>query len=185
MLFSTYSEVFLIAIFFGIWFLLSFFNQFPPKIKKHFFKHFVTYDIFSLIPTWTFFAPNPKQSDTILLYRDLFVTSISSEMSKWATAHTTYSKKWWHTFFNPRRRIEKALVDFEQGIIEIDLREENKKEDAIVFSPHYLALLGIVEKIPPLKEISQKRQFCLIEIYPPISAVSNKIIFQSRFHNLA
>src|SRR5690348_12432463 len=56
----------LIALFFLGWFILSILNQFGfawfDKITRH--------DHFSLLPLWTFFAPNPGQSDYHLIYRD-------------------------------------------------------------------------------------------------------------------
>jgi hypothetical protein len=96
-------------LFLAIWFLASILGQVNAvSQKKARFRWLRRYDWFGLVPTWTFFAPNPATSDHHLLFRDRLA---DGTVTPWTELVAIEERKWWHAVWNPRKRQRKLLTD--------------------------------------------------------------------------
>lgn len=68
------------------WLAASILNQF----RFSWFQRFRQYDSFSLLPIWSFFAPNPGQSDYHLVFRD---RQHDGSHSEWSEIEITEPRK--------------------------------------------------------------------------------------------
>jgi hypothetical protein len=66
------------------------------------------YDLFGLIPLWTFFAPRPAWTDFHLLYRDRLA---DGTLTPWTEVMAIEARRWWHFAWNPRKHERKAVID--------------------------------------------------------------------------
>ena len=90
------------------WLTLTLLSNLPrvgPFIRR--------FDSAGLLPRWTFFAPNPGVTDTILLVRE---RNADGDWSDWRVAWRCVSNRLrfiWH----PEKRVEKLVSDCSQGIL--------------------------------------------------------------------
>lgn len=95
------------------WFLVSLLAQAAawdsaPKSVKAIANWFLESDVFSIIPSWNFFAPNPGTTDYHLLYRDKLE---SGELSVWREIPIDKEPSLLRAVWNPRKRKSKVLSD--------------------------------------------------------------------------
>ena len=64
-------------------------------------------DVFSLLPIWTFFAPNPGTTDTRLFWREALG---ARAFGPWHELSPPRSSRW-RAIWNPDRRVQKAIAD--------------------------------------------------------------------------
>jgi hypothetical protein len=139
---------------FSVWLVLSIINQFDPgwfrKIKK--------YDYFSLIPKWTFFAPQPGSTDYHLYYRDIMD---NGEICEWTVAISPEKRSLVTAIWNPRKRVRKAQSDIVRSLIRLP---DEKKDNIyfIYFTLPYLLLLNMVTNMPCGPKV-RSRQFMIME----------------------
>jgi hypothetical protein len=91
-----------------VWLILTPLFNLPSYCKR-----IRNFDIAGLIPTWTFFAPNPGISDYVVLVRERDVEEI---WNPWRVAWRCTPRAWrflWH----PEKRCEKLVTDCSQAII--------------------------------------------------------------------
>jgi hypothetical protein len=110
-----------------------------------------SWDLFGLVPTWTFFAPNPVSHDHYLYYRDYSFASVGP----WHRAFDADVRTWWDPLWNPLRREEKAISD-----AMFHLLDQAREVDAtrIQFSISYLTILSFVSSLPRENDVIA-RQF--------------------------
>jgi hypothetical protein len=96
------------------------------------------WDAFGIIPSFSFFAPNPASSDCHLLYRHLLD---DGSFTRWTEAFV-WRPVPWRFLWNPDRRAEKAISDATSGLA--------RRTDAIGvrFAVSYLLLLNYVSALP-------------------------------------
>src|ERR1700733_2744664 len=88
---------------FGLWFCATVLKQFSATLLSR-----IVRNDFGLIPSWTFFAPNPGRSDVRLVYRDRSIKGVPTE---WLESCQKPFRSRLRFVWNPEKFKEKALVD--------------------------------------------------------------------------
>ncbi|WJV51693.1 hypothetical protein [Streptomyces flavofungini] len=79
------------------------------------FTRAVTKDVFSQIPNWKFFAPNPATHDFHYVYRTL---DLAGDTSEWREIEMIEPRRWYQAFWFASRRPEKAVFDLCTAILQ-------------------------------------------------------------------
>ncbi|WP_343522559.1 hypothetical protein [Pedobacter sp.] len=164
----SYIIVFILV----FWFTISVLYQIP-RVRR---THLKIYDSFSLVPAWSFFAPNPGTSDYHLLYRDKLDNDSLTVWKESNFEKTSFAKAFW----NPNKRKSKTLFDVIMSFTGLE------KDDAISikYSLAYLMVLNHVSNYIRHSPFSKSTQFIIVEKFGYISQEEPKIIFVSEFHDL-
>jgi len=168
----------IVSVFFSFWVLLTIAFQLPSKYLKS-LKWLPYLDLFSLIPRWTFFAPNPGQSDYNLLYREIWHNECQSN---WREVNIGLGHNSHRYLFNPKKRISKAIFDLTSSIVK-DSYAYNKKPEFITISLPYIIILNYItykENSPYANAI----QFVIIESFGFHPKHEPKLILTSSTHRL-
>lgn len=174
---------FLVAGALGIWFVVSVVAQVHNKRLNRLRR----LDHFSLIPLWTFFAPNPGKSDYHLIYRDELD---DGSLTAWTEIPLTHRRTWLTSLWNPTKRETKVLADIVNSVASlIEYHAEQKTPpqavgDAVMLSTSYLILMNIVFEREKPAARTVRRQFALVETQGFDSTQMPAIIFYSPFHSL-
>jgi hypothetical protein len=139
------------------------------------------YDIFHLVPIWTFFAPNPGVSDYNLLFR---VKKADGSISGFQEVPLRSEKKIAMALFNPNRRLQKALHDHARAIImNVDdcITEQTKANIKLTFS--YISILNFCSKLAR-KPDAYAVQFMIIETFGYNELTEPRLILNSEFHRI-
>ena len=103
-----------------VWVVVTVANQRPAS--RRLVRRITNLDICGLVPIWTFFAPNPGDTDVHLLFRD---RDQDGRVTCWREVKLT-GRRWILHLWSPQRRINKAIVD-----VAFDLaRPDELNEDA-------------------------------------------------------
>ncbi len=123
-----------IIVLLAVWLLASTLAQLPWRWCQAVRQ----WDVFGLIPSFSFFAPNPASSDCHLLYRHMLR---DGSFTQWTDAFT-WCPVPWRFLWNPDRRAEKSISDATSGLA--------SRTDAIGvrFAVSYLLLLNYVSALP-------------------------------------
>src|ERR1044072_6803482 len=166
------ADIVIALLLFG-WFLLSILNQFGfswlDKIRGH--------DHFSLLPLWTFFAPNPGQSDYHLVYRD---KKADGSLTDWREIEITEQSKPFCFIWNPEKRSKKVLSDVVSSIVS-SIPSAKDSPDAIMLSIPYLILLNVVSHVDR-EDQTTHRQFVLVETFGFNPTSDPRVVLRSDFH---
>lgn len=163
----TYSIIVLL----GFWFLISILNQF----RLEWFKSIKYRDIFALIPSWSFFAPNPGRTDYHLMTRFETKKETITPWQDLSINHkTTISGIW-----NPRKRMQKTLTDCTS---EIKYLKVDYNTDSIELTNAYLTILSIA--LTFRHPDATKIQFSIIETYGHFNPTQPNPILISNWHNI-
>lgn len=157
-----------------VWYVLSILAQiyrggWMSAVKYH--------DIFSLIPSWTFFAPRPGTSDLNLLYRDRL---IDGQLTPWREVSLGQGGflRW---IWNPDKRRRKCVTDMCQSLQAYALRTRSL-ERVLIHLP-YISLLNYVSALPR-NGLHEATQFMLVRTYGEDRHEEPQIVFVSNFHSL-
>lgn len=166
----------LIALLLAGWFIGSVLNQFGFG----WFERIRAYDYFSLLPIWTFFAPNPGQSDYHLVYRDKLD---DGHLTEWREIEITEPRRPYSFLWNPEKRSKKVLSDVVASIVSSSLRDQEIGSEIMLSLP-YLILLNVVSHIGSTPDTTY-RQFVLVETFGFRPTSKARIILRSDFHAVA
>jgi hypothetical protein len=155
---------------FGAWFALSVALQFAPK----WLVPLKLYDHFSLLPGWTFFAPNPGTSDTHLLFRDRL---IDPGMTPWREVPIRRSPL--RAFWHPQKRAAKTLRDLETHLLQ--LRDQKATRESVFLSIPYLTLINYISSFPRAN-FTVSTQFTMVRSCGYWGGTPSAIIFLSELH---
>lgn len=156
------------------WFALSVTNQFHRGRRIRVLKR---YDLFSLIPVWTFFAPRPGREDTRLLYRDQTSEGNWSYWRELAPPHRQTRDAVW----NPGKRRRKTLSDLSSNVARA--ARNGKPDRSILVDLSYLTLLCHVSaQERPADAVA--RQFLIARTTGHQGSGGPTIIFISGIHRL-
>jgi hypothetical protein len=161
----------LVSGFFGVWFLLCLLVLVPrlrPYIRA--------WDIFSLVPEWKFFAPNPAQGDYILLYRDQLA---NGSITQWTEVSLAQKRRWWNVVWNPGKRANKALFD---AVVEVS-SEASLYPEILAGSIAYLTLLNYVSNLGRFARPAFT-QFMILHSFSSTVKREPRLIFSSSLHSL-
>lgn len=165
-----------VAFLFAGWFVCSILNQFNFR----WFRHVRKFDMFYLLPLWTFFAPNPGRSDFHLIYRD---RRRDGSFGEWAQVPLVELRKPYSFIWNPEKRSKKVLFDTVSTCatgIAPDARFDIRP---IALSISYLTILNAVVHRPAASGISH-RQFVIAETTGFSRTGTPRIVLRSEFHAL-
>ena len=97
-------QALIVAILLG-WVVVTVANQ--RRDTRRLVRRITNLDICGLVPIWTFFAPNPGDTDVHLLFRD---RDQDGRVTCWREVKLT-GRRWILDLWSPQRRINKAIVD--------------------------------------------------------------------------
>jgi len=165
----------LIICFFSFWTVLTLINQFDYD----WVKNIVRYDIFRLIPRWTFFAPNPGTNDFHFLYRGMDDHKRTSEFNELIdeSSRSLLSFLW-----NPKKRVKKVLVDLAISTSQI-VAKKMINESNIKISFNYIAYLNFCQK-SKLDTSMKFVQFVVLISKGFLSQEDPKMLLCSEFHKI-
>jgi hypothetical protein len=149
-----------------------------PKRKLRLIAWLKIRDVFALIPTWTFFAPNPGVSDTRLLWRERWVDGGVSVWHESDPPITGYVRAVW----NPRKRVRKAITDV--GPLFARRVGSDPKSMLPLVSLPFLMMLAYVSSRPGSQLVSS-RQFVVVQTQGPDRVgVKPNLLVLSNWHAL-
>ena len=160
-----------IAGLFGLWLLVTVVTQFRGRVSDRLRRH----DVFSLLPRWTFFAPNPGVLDYHLLVRD---RHHDGSLSAFREIDLRGERSLLGALWNPEKRNQKMLSDV-VGTLP-GLRQELSEKGMKTTLP-YIAILSHVcnvERSP----LAEARQFAIVATGGTCEIASPRMLFQSEFH---
>ena len=168
----------LVIAFLAFWTLVTILNQ--SERTRPLISRLIAYDICGLIPIWTFFAPNPGNTDVYLLYRD---RDEDGGVSPWRDIQLERRKSCL-SFWNPRRRIGKGVVDLAPDLTSNTNYEPQapvSKKKVLEFP--YLLLLNYACQ-QPADFRAEMRQFAVARTRGFGTESEPEVIFLSAFHRL-
>ncbi len=174
----------LVAIVVGIWIGLTILNQ--MKRTRRWVTFIVAYDVLGLIPIWTFFAPNPGNTDTHLLYRDLYG---DGTITQWKELNLVKRRNVLH-IWQPKRRISKAVVDVFPDLL--NNFDDNETVTESEFKPlpktkmlsfPYILLLNLT-CMEQTDIFSERRQFAIAKTNGHNWRSEPTVFFVSAFHEI-
>lgn len=147
----------LVSLVLAAWMVLTILNQLDRG--RAIIASLLRYDLFSVIPIWTFFAPNPGRTDTHIVYRDVYH---DGALTNWRALELS-SRPGLFVLSHGERRVLKGIVDMQHELLserylspalspenpgppsEIESnRPFRPASPDIVFTTPYLALLSLV-----------------------------------------
>jgi hypothetical protein len=156
--FSSVAELlatYLARLIFGLWFLASIFNQFHFR----WWERIVWHDAFSLIPRWTFFAPNPGRHDYHVVFREWAEDDDPGEWIELSVDEVDLSRRW---LWNPSRYPNKGIADLTAALARIvNLRRDEPL--AVTLSSPYISLLHVVMAQSSGVSDGDRRQFAIVK----------------------
>lgn len=160
---------------FGAWLLLALLVH-VPALKPH----IRGWDVLSLVPEWTFFAPRPAEWDYHLLFRDVYA---DGGVTSWAEVKVAEERAWWNFVWNPDRRGRKALFDAvtELAVTLADARAAQGRV-AVEGSIPYLTLLNQISALPRLGT-PERTQFLVLSS-SAAAASEPQVVYLSELHAL-
>ena len=135
-------------------------------------------DFLSLLPLWTFFAPNPGVNDYHLLYRD---ENESGDRSIWEEIEINENRKLLTCIWNPNKRGKKILCDVIQNIVPMTRELQDRPRIMMVTLP-YMLILNAIMKEPKLFHDTSKKQFLLAASDGYEKNDEPKLVLISEFH---
>jgi hypothetical protein len=141
-----------VATLLGLWLGASVIHQLSPA----WWQRLARRDSLSLLPGWSFFAPNPGCEDTHVVYRD----QCDGRWSEWRALTAPPTGTRWRWFWQPQRYTRKAAADLANGL----RRSAGRYRDApraSLLSNAYVALLQWVSSQPADLGVSH-RQFAIL-----------------------
>lgn len=144
-------------------------GRWPSVLQYH--------DAFSLIPSWTFFAPRPGTSDVNLLYRDRLADGQLTPWREVALGDPGVLRWLW----NPSKRRRKCVTDMCQSLHAFALSTQSLER--VVLDLPYIALLGYVSALPR-NGLHEATQFMVARTHGAGATEEPEIVFVSTFHSL-
>lgn len=157
---------------FGVWLVLTALNQYKRGVLIRPIKR---RDVFSLVPTWTFFAPRPGVTDYNILYRDRCAEGTVSAWYEVNPVRDTPLKVFW----NPGKRVRKGVNDMCNSL----LRNPVRRQKRVIIELPYITLLNHAGT-EPRTPVSESRQFMIARSDGYRLLEEPAIVFVSGFHEL-
>ena len=157
------------------WLVGSIVNQF----RFAWFQRIAERDSFALLPLWTFFAPNPGQSDYHVVYRDRHA---DGSMTDWREIDITEPRRWYSFLWNPEKRSKKVLSDIVASLVDT-IGTQPDLGNAIMLTLPYLLLLNVISQLDTTPDVTH-RQFVIVETFGFNPTDKPRVILRSDFHAL-
>jgi hypothetical protein len=133
----------IISLFLSCWLAASIAAQLPVRVARQIRR----YDLFGLVPSWSFFAPRPASHDNHLLFREFQTDGMASD---WTEVHIGERHTALGLIWNPGRREQKALSDAVNSLLR-SARRGNF--DSLQLTVPYLLLLNYIDRLPRSNQI--------------------------------
>jgi hypothetical protein len=163
------------------WVAVTILNQ--NNRTRRLVKWIVSYDVCGLVPVWTFFAPNPGDTDAHLLFRD---RDHGGRVTNWREVKLVRRRRV-IDLWDPRRRINKALVDVSFDLAKLDRPRSGPGPQPVskqrVLGFPYLLILNYVSQLPG-DFAAAERQFAVAKTKGVELRDQPDILFVSAFHKL-
>lgn len=166
-------KVAILSFFLSIWLVLIAITQIPSKLSSYI--HDIDY--FSLIPSWTFFAPEPGVTDYHLLTR---IKLKSGDITPLVVESITNNKIITNAIWNPKKRKHKVLTDVVQTFARLSFEFPKN----LSLTTPYLLILNYISQIYKIQYKGEQIQFVIAETKGFQLKKEPKIIFMSEFHEL-
>lgn len=175
----------------GAWVVLTVLNQFERG--RRWIQPLLRLDVLALIPSWTFFAPEPGRTDTHIVYRDIYDTGVAG---CWRIL-VLRSRPGLLGLSHGERRVAKGVVDLQAELLdasglpqpgtpaasassEAPLQPASKR---VMFSNAYLAILNLVSR-EEHDRFAVGTQFGLAISDRPDLELQARLVFISAIHSL-
>jgi hypothetical protein len=165
----------LVAVGLAAWLVVSALNQFGLRAIQRIKRS----DFFSLIPRWTFFAPNPSTTDYQLLYRDRLR---DGRVTGWRAATRQREMSLVTALWNPSKRRQKAVIDFTHGMLR-QFRRSPEHTDSLQLTLAYIALLLLAASAEH-EAAAESTQFAVLQTHGFHPLQDPRLAMHSRFHAL-
>lgn len=165
----TVVSLVLLAAWFGLSVLAQFNGAATRAVKG--------YDVFSLLPRWTFFA-RPGFSDNHLMYRDLLP---DNSFTPWREVLPPEKRTLGKALWNPDQRCRKAFSDAVDLLMH--LRKTDPQQPLALMVP-YLAILGYVAS-QPHDPRATATQFALLRTGGFLADAKPRLVFRSDWNTIA
>lgn len=176
--FTSQALSFLVVALLAGWLLVSILAQ--HRTTRRYVSMIVTRDICSLVPVWTFFAPNPGRTDLYLLYRD---AGADGDVTAWKEV-ALGGERTLFSLWNPLRRIRKAIIDIAPDLtMDVTYRPREPVTKQKVLGFPYLLLLNYV-CLQPADFRARSRQFAVARTNGFGTEDQPEVLFLSAFHQL-
>lgn len=163
-----------VLVFFALWLVATLLKQLDfPWARK-----VVAFDVFHILPRWTFFAPNPGTSDYHLVYRKMDAQNNVSEFLEFPFHERNRLCFLW----NPDKRVKKALMDLAIMMNQLCASDEYN-ENNIGLSFSYVAILNFLSSVP-LGSNTRSLQFALLVSDGFIDLKEPRLVICSEFHSV-
>jgi hypothetical protein len=169
------SSAIVTGIFFTAWIVITIIGQFQQNRLVQLLKR---YDFFALIPTWTFFAPNPAVQDFSLLFRD---KDVSGQLTAWKVFVYRIPPPGIRGIWNPAKRRSKAINDM--ATVWLLIRDTNPQSHEYVLSIPYLCLLHQI-LVAPREDSVVATQMAVASVFSHQKERPAEILVVSAFHKL-
>src|SRR5438105_3016208 len=126
----------ILAVFVAFWFGLCVATQLPQDV----FQRVRRWDLFHLLPRWSFFAPRPLTSDYHFLYRDSLADGTHTDWTE--EQFSPQRMPWLSCLWNPEKRQAKAFCDLVSDLMQH--QRIHHDEAVIQLAVPYLTLLNYV-----------------------------------------
>jgi hypothetical protein len=159
------------AALFALWLLVTAVCQLQGRIPDALRR----LDVFSLIPRWTFFAPNPGVLDYHLLVRDRHV---DGSLSAFREVRLGARRSLLGALWNPDKRNQKMLSD---AVHSLPILRQELSEKGMKTTLPYIAILNRVcaGQPPPL---TVARQFAIVATGGSSPITEPHVLFLSELH---
>lgn len=164
-----------LAALFSGWLIVTIVCQFPQHRVSRFFKRL---DYCAVIPTWTFFAPNPAVQDFTLLYRD---KDRAGDLTSWKVFDYSPPSPLVRWLWNPGKRRSKVIHDM--ATVWLLMLDRDPSSDAYLLSVPYLCLLHQASVIPRC-EAPVATQIAIASVHSHESEKPAEILVVSPFHRI-
>ena len=165
-------EKFLI-IFFIFWFFVTLVSQFRGLISNQ----LRSYDFFSLIPSWTFFAPNPGTVDYNIVCK---ITKPDHYVQHHLINTIVLRNNLLYSIWNPKKRRQKVLIDVVQSFVRFPV----KHSSYLAITVTYLLLVNFLANIFANEPKGSQLQFLIYESRGVDNPRDKEVIFVSDCHTL-
>jgi hypothetical protein len=163
----------LLIILFIFWFFVTLFSQFRWFISNQ----IRSYDFFSLVPSWTFFAPNPGTVDYRIVCK---ITKPDHYVQHHLINTIVLRNNLIYSIWNPNKRRQKVLVDVVQSFVRFPV----KHSSYLPITVPYLLLFNFLANIFANEPKGSQLQFLIYESRGVDSLRDQEVIFVSDCHTL-
>jgi hypothetical protein len=159
---------------FAAWWLISACNQIRSGALTARLRRYIP---FSLIPLWTFFAPNPARADVRLVWRE----EDGGAWGDWQELHFGFAPARSRWLVNPELILNKAVTDLVYSLLRV---RPDLDDRSILLTSAYVTLLSIV--------VGNRRhatcsalQFAVVRSFRSSHTRQVDVAFVSEVHDLA